>query len=136
MKKDERIKMAKEIRNNAIDTTLLNMKTNGDLEKETIDKMHKVMHTSIMKALGCEVAFGEFRLRHDSPLKGNVDQIVSSLLDSIEFRVPVLSDKEKETIQKLFEREYKAALKRQATDIAWGFAERDIKSIVENDDAE
>lgn len=136
MKKDERIKIAKEIRNNAIDNVLINMKNDGDLAEKTIDKMHRAMNNSIMQSLGCDISFGEFRVRHDSPLKKRIDQIVSTVLGNVEFEIPVLSDKERGTLQKLFDREYKAALKQHATDLAWGFAERDIKSIVENDDAE
>lgn len=134
MKKSERAQMVKTLRQEAIDEALVSMDRSHDLTNEVVADINKAMRTSICNELGIEYDWFDrkFRCRHGSSLHKKLIQSCDALKDSIQFDIPVLTPKEKESLQKIFDVEYKQALKREAKRMASECAVSDIKQFIED----
>jgi len=130
MNKTERIAKTKELLTKEIDSVLAS--TDAEAIKARVNELlWKGMQESIFQALGLARGWDKFTVRHDSPLKHKMVKAVNELMEDIQFTKPVLDAKLLATLQRLYDREYIDAIKKNICTSAEKSAMQDLNDVLE-----
>lgn len=130
MNKTERIAKTRELLTKEIDSVLASTDVESIKSKVT-ELLNKGMKESILHALGLNTGWDRFTVTHDSPLKHKMVKAVSELMEEIQFTKPVLDDKLLATLQRLYDREYIDAIKKNISKSAEQAAMKDLTVVLE-----